>query len=65
MLGGQDSFKIGSKNVAVALAFFNTHGFPPPKSIVGGQLNRTLHLDLANGQVTLKSPQLNETYSLA
>lgn len=64
MLGGQDSFKIGLRNVEAALGFFATHGFPVPKSVVGGQLNRTLHLDIGTGSVALKSPNFNETYSL-
>ena len=64
MLGGQDSFKIGHRNVQAALGFFSTHGFPAPRSIVGGQLNRTLHLDIGSGSVALKSPNTNETYSL-
>lgn len=65
MLGGQDSFKIGTRNVRAALGFFAHHGFPAPQSIVGGQLNRTLHLDINTGVVLLKSPNLNESYSLA
>ncbi len=65
MLGGQDAFKIGTRNVRAALQFFIIHGFPAPQSIVGGQLNRTLHLDINTGVVALKSPSLNESYSLA
>jgi chemotaxis protein CheD len=65
MLGGQDSFKIGTRNVQAAQAFFATHGFAPPRSIVGGQLNRTLHLEIATGALTLKSPNANEVHALA
>jgi chemotaxis protein CheD len=65
MLGGYDAFKIGTRNVHAALAFFATHGFAPPQSIVGGQLNRTLHLDVATGGLVIKSPNANDTHSLA
>jgi chemotaxis protein CheD len=64
MLGGYDSFKIGTRNVHAAQAFFATHGFAPPQSFVGGQLNRTLHLDIGTGALVLKSPNVNETHSL-
>jgi hypothetical protein len=32
---------------------------------VGGTVNRTVHLDIGTGAIKLKTPSLNEAYSLA
>jgi chemotaxis protein CheD len=65
VLGGQDPFKIGERNSRVTLDFLSRNGYAVRHVIVGGAVNRTLHLDLSSGCVTLKTPIENGQFSLA
>jgi chemotaxis protein CheD len=66
MLGsGTDSFRIGERNAKATSDFLRNNGFRVAHSDVGGYVNRTLHLEISTGAVKLKTPEVNETYSLA
>ena len=65
VLGGADTFKIGERNVQATLVYLSRNGFAVAKTLVGGTINRTLHLAIGTGVVTLKTPMGVETFSLA
>jgi chemotaxis protein CheD len=62
---GNDSFKIGERNVQATLDYLNRNGFAVRHVIVGGTTNRTLHLEISTGAMMLKTPSSNEVLSLA
>ncbi len=57
MVAGHDPFRIGERNTRAALDLLARAGCPAPREDTGGFLNRTLHLELQNGNVTVKTPQ--------
>jgi chemotaxis protein CheD len=65
VLSGPDSFKIGDRNVIAARGFLTRNGFAVRHSATGGTVNRTLHLEVGTGTVTLKMPEGTNTVSLA
>jgi chemotaxis protein CheD len=66
MLGaGTDNFKIGERNIRAVSEFLRRNGFSVLRSDVGGFVNRTLHLEIGTGCIKLKTPEVNEAYSLA
>lgn len=65
VLSGPDSFKIGDRNVAAAKGFLTRNGFAVRHSATGGTVNRTLHLEIGTGAVTLKTPDGTSSISLA
>lgn len=65
VLGGNDMFKIGERNIRATQDILNRAGLPIRHSIVGGTTNRTVHLNIADGGVTLKLPDGTQNYSLA
>ena len=60
-----DMFKIGARNLDATSAYLSKNGYHVWHSAAGGTINRTLHLELDTGKVTLKTPVGNENYSLA
>lgn len=65
VLAGQDAFKIGERNIRVTLDYLAREGFVIRDPVVGGTANRTVHLDIATGAVTLKTPDRQDSLSLA
>jgi chemotaxis protein CheD len=65
VMGGQDPFKIGERNVAVTLDYLTRKGLLIRARELGGTVNRTVHLEVATGAVTLKTPTENGQLSLA
>ena len=63
--GGSDSFRIGERNIKAVAAYLNQNGYTVFRTDIGGTVNRTLHLEIGTGAVKLKTPEVNETYSLA
>ncbi len=57
---GHDPFCIGERNVRATVDFLTRHGFEIRQAEIGGSVNRTLHLVLATGQVTVKSPTVEQ-----
>ncbi|MEO5961681.1 MAG: chemotaxis protein CheD [Opitutaceae bacterium] len=64
VLCGADSFKIGDKNIRATTDCLARHGLTARHSVIGGTINRTLHLEIGSGSITLKTPAGTETFSL-
>jgi chemotaxis protein CheD len=56
VISGNDPFRIGERNRTVTLEFLTKNGYSIRHSEVGGTINRTLHLEMSTGVVTLKTP---------
>ena len=54
---GNDLFRIGERNVAATKAFLQGRGLRAHLSSTGGFSNRTVHLELATGVLTIKMPE--------
>jgi chemotaxis protein CheD len=65
VLNGADPFKIGERNTLAAQKFLKTCGFTIVGQDVGGSVNRTVHLEISTGMVSLKLPDRTEQFSLA
>lgn len=65
VLTGPDSFKIGERNVRATMDYLARQGLAVRRSDVGGTVNRTLHLEVGTGTLVLKTPTLNDSWSLA
>jgi chemotaxis protein CheD len=65
VIGGSDPFRIGERNVQVTLKILAQMGIPVNHADLRGTINRTVHLDLASGKVTLKTPHGQSEFSLA
>jgi len=65
VIGGHDAFKIGERNTRATLDFLAKHGFNVSQTQLGGTVNRTLHLEVSSGSLTLKTPNENGQISLA
>lgn len=65
VLGGNDPFRIGERNTDATLRFLSTHGYTVLRTETGGSINRTVHLELSSGGVSLKTPGANVEQSLA
>lgn len=60
-----DTFKIGERNVRAVSQYLANAGLSVRQWAVGGTVNRTVHLNISTGAVTLKTPLGTETCSLA
>jgi chemotaxis protein CheD len=49
-------FKIGERNVKTTLGWLTQHGYHIRASAVGGVVNRTVHLEIATGNLEMKTP---------
>lgn len=56
VIAGQDPFKIGERNSARAAEFLKGNSLSIVYADTGGAINRTVHLDINTGTVTLKRP---------
>lgn len=56
VIAGQDPFKIGERNTAKAAEFLRANGLSVVHADTGGSINRTVHLDINTGGVTIKRP---------
>lgn len=59
VIAGTDPFRIGERNTRVTLDYLSQQGYAVRHTEVGGNINRTLHLDVNTGAVTLKTPTDN------
>jgi chemotaxis protein CheD len=64
IFAGPDAFKVGERNLQATMLYFSQHRLPVWRSEVGGSINRTLHLSIETGSVTLKTPGGVETILL-
>jgi chemotaxis protein CheD len=65
VISGSDPFKIGERNVAVTQAWLQRERVRVVEQDVGGALNRTVHLEVSTGNVSLKMPNGTSQFSLA
>jgi chemotaxis protein CheD len=65
VLASHDAFKIGERNTKATLSFLSTNCFSVRQVITGGTTNRTVHLQVGDGDMTLKTPEGNNAISLA
>jgi chemotaxis protein CheD len=65
VLQGNDPFKIGVRNIEAVKQHVMQLGLCVVATGLGGVVNRTVHLDVGSGQVTLRLPNAVETLSLA
>lgn len=65
VIGGTDPFKIGERNARTTLDWLARERLSVRVTDVGGAVNRTVHLDVNTGAVTLKLPAGTSTHSLA
>jgi chemotaxis protein CheD len=65
VLSGPDSFKIGERNIVAVKKMLSVYGCRLAGYEVGGTVNRTLHLDMATGGLTIKLPDRVINVSLA
>jgi chemotaxis protein CheD len=65
VVSGQDPFRIGERNNTVTLEFLRKYSLTVRNSDLGGSINRTLHLEMSTGTVTVKRPQDTVQCSLA
>lgn len=64
VLNGADPFKIGARNSGAVLQYLKTNGYPIAGQDLGGNVNRTVHLKVSNGEVTMKLPDRSEQFCL-
>jgi chemotaxis protein CheD len=65
VLSGPDTFKIGERNAAATRRMLSVYGCSIAGQELGGTVNRTLHLNIATGELTIKLPDRTLAYSLA
>ena len=65
VLAGPDNFRIGERNAEASQRMLAVYGCSVVGRELGGTVNRTLHLNVATGELTLKLPDRTLTYSLA
>lgn len=64
MMTGSDPFKIGERNTATVLDILRQQGLAVTHQQVGGSINRTVHLEIGSGLISLKTPTGNSQFSL-
>ena len=65
VVNGLDSFKIGERNSKATLDYLYAARILIRRTEVGGSHNRTLHLDVSTGAVTMKTPVGDSAHDLA
>lgn len=65
VINGHDPFRIGERNTQATLGFLAQNGLIVRHSDLGGTINRTLHLQMNTGEITLKRPSATQQYALA
>ena len=62
---GADSFKIGERNIKATNDGLARLRLPVRYTALGGTINRTVHLNIGTGGITMKTPNGDDTFSLA
>ena len=65
VLNGPDQFRIGERNIATTRKLLTLYGLRACAEELGGSVNRTVHLNVATGQVSLKLPGCDIVHRLA
>jgi len=64
VLNGADPFKIGERNSTAVDKYLKANGYNVVGKDLGGNVNRTVHLEIGTGKVNLKMPDRVENFSL-
>jgi chemotaxis protein CheD len=64
VLNGADPFKIGERNSTAVQNYLRNNGFSIVGQDLGGNVNRTVHLEINTGKVSMKMPDRIESFSL-
>lgn len=64
VLNGANPFKIGERNSAAVESYLRSNGYGILGRDLGGNVNRTVHLEIGTGKVNLKMPDRTENFSL-
>jgi chemotaxis protein CheD len=64
VIAGTDPFRIGERNTGAALDFLRQSGLEVAHTVVGGGVNRAVHLELSDGVVTVTTPNEGITFTL-
>lgn len=64
VLNGADPFKIGERNSVAVQRYLKANNLNVVGQDLGGSVNRTVHLEIGTGQVTLKLPDRTEKFSI-
>ena len=64
VLNGTDPFKIGERNTLEVDKFLRANNYKVVGQDLGGNVNRTIHLEIGTGLVTLKLPDRNEQFHI-
>lgn len=59
-----DTFRIGERNIIAASDYLKRNGLFIRHTSLGGTINRTVHLNIATGDITLKTPDGNQSFTL-
>ena len=59
-----DTFRIGERNIHAATDYLKRNGFLIRHTSLGGTINRTVHMNVATGDITLKTPDGNQSFTL-
>jgi chemotaxis protein CheD len=65
VLTSHDSFRIGERNIQATMDYLALNGFVVSQVATGGTINRTVHLQIGDGEMTLKTPGGTNGFSLA
>lgn len=65
VLCANDTFKIGERNIRATMNHLAKLGLPVARAEIGGTLNRTVHLNVGTGAISLKTPEANMSWSFA
>ena len=65
VLSGPDTFKIGERNAASVKAWLAAQGLRVMGADLAGTVNRTLHLELSTGLLTVKLPERSDKIAMA
>lgn len=65
VISGADMFKIGERNIKAVKKLIGALGVRVIKADVGGVNNRTIHLNIGTGEVSMKTPLGSSKFSLA
>jgi chemotaxis protein CheD len=65
VIGGTDPFRIGERNARVTMDFLAREGFSIRRAETGGTINRTVHLEVNTGTVSMKTPTETIAHPLA
>lgn len=65
VLQGNDPFRIGARNIQAVKLQVQQLGLYVVAADLGGVVNRTVHLEIGTGQVTMKRPDAVKTLTLA